>query len=398
MKYLLNYNFIPQNIRVIFGIIPISWRNRHLIIFIWLVVLQATGSGSSKLKGLADMAPSYITEWRFRRFLTAAYYSIHYIIYIFAKEAISKLPLPKDNTCYLIVDSSHIEKTGTKNPAAQKGKISKFGTYFFGIRFIVLLVCWDSIRIPIAFRIIWPKNHANYKKENALFLEMLKEFQPPDWAVTIIILGDSAYASKNNINEIKKLDKLDKQRRWGFVFGIAKTWKDIMGKSLRDLAYYLPRKFFKKTWIPKLPESLGRKVFWYYRVNRCLNGIGDVTIVLSKKGRNVGPKGIKMLVTNLMYLSERQILCIYNRRWSIEIVFKELKSGLGLGKQQVTKNERRIENSIGVSIVAYLFLIIICKVHINPLKTWSIFQLKSKFWENFVTSQIQRKFELQMKK
>jgi hypothetical protein len=42
--------------------------------------------------------------------------------------------------------------------------------WFFGIRFALLIVAWDVYRIPVAFRIILPKSHPGYRKENTLVL------------------------------------------------------------------------------------------------------------------------------------------------------------------------------------------------------------------------------------
>ena len=41
------------------------------------------------------------------------------------------------------------------------------------------------------------------------------------------------------------------------------------------------------------------------------------------------------LVTNQCSLDARKIMTIYERRWRIEELFKELRSGLGLGEYQV---------------------------------------------------------------
>jgi hypothetical protein len=47
--------------------------------------------------------------------------------------------------------------------------------------------------------------------------------------------------------------------------------------------------------------------------------VGDVTVVLSKRGRNLSPKQTKILVTNLAALTPSQIVGIYQKRWSVEI-------------------------------------------------------------------------------
>jgi hypothetical protein len=88
--------------------------------------------------------------------------------------------------------------------------------------------------------------------------------------------------------------------------------------------------------------------------------VGEVTVVLSKKGCNMGPKKTKILVTNLLELTPRQVVSMYQKRWVIELVNWELNSGLGLGQHQVSGDEKRSENSVGVAVLAYLFLLRAC--------------------------------------
>jgi len=142
----------------------------------------------------------------------------------------------------------------SKIPIAQKGRHSKHKDWFFGIRFALLIVAWDVYRLPVDFRIILPKAHPEYRKENTLFRDMLKEFKPPSWAKQVMVEGDAAYGAKANIKLVKQLDKADASRDWNFVFAIPRTWKTTDDKSVKDLVTYLPRRCYKRTWIPRLSE------------------------------------------------------------------------------------------------------------------------------------------------
>jgi hypothetical protein len=53
---------------------------------------------------------------------------------------------------------------------------------------------------------------------------------------------------------------------------------------------------------------MGCKTFWVYSTRLGLRHIGDVTVVLSKKGRNLGPHHTKILVTNLDEWIPRQVV------------------------------------------------------------------------------------------
>jgi hypothetical protein len=60
----------------------------------------------------------------------------------------------------------------------------------------------------------------------------------------------------------------------------------------------------------------------------------------------------KILVTNLAALTPSQVVCIYQKRWAIEIMNWELKSGLGLGEHQVSGDTNRREQSVGIAVLA----------------------------------------------
>jgi hypothetical protein len=396
-KY-IGLTHLPDFVRVLFKGMPAVFRHRHQLVFCWLVLTQMILSGPKTLKGLSQAAPSHIAEWHFRRLLSAGYWNLRILLWWFAEETIKTLPPAEDRVVYAVGDGSKKDKRGKKNPAAQKGRTSKHEGFFFGIRFVVLMVHWDVYRIPVDFSVVLPKGHPGYKTENQLFREMLQRFHPPDWAGFVIVTADAGFASRENMQLVQKLDKQDQNRLWGFVFAIARTWKMEDGKSLSNLVKHIPYGSFQRTWIPRLATDKGRKTFWVFRKRARLRHIGDVTIVLSKTGRNVCPKNTKVLVTNLVELTARQVLSVYQRRWPIEILFKELKSGLGLGEHQVTKKVDRIEKSIGIAIIAYLLLLRARKADIHSGRPWSIFQLKNNFTNDVICNQFQHNMQRKLNK
>jgi len=393
-----SFTRLPPTVGILFKGMPGVWRHRHRLIFCWLIVMQMATSGSRTLTGLSQSAPGFITEWRFRRLLSAGYWSLKVLLHWFAEEAIKSLPVPENKVLYVIADGSKKDKRGIKNPAAQKGRLNKHHSWFFGIKFVVLMVAWDDYRIPVDFQIVLPKGHPDYKKENELFRYMLSRFQPPDWAKVVMVVGDAAFAAKDNMKLIQARDKVDSQRRWGFVFAVARTWNMADGKSLRNLVKHTPRRCYRKTWILRVPDHQRRKTFWIFEKHTRLRHLGDVTVVLTKKGRNVGPEKTKLLVTNLLELAGRQVIDIYQRRWAVEVLFKELKSGLGFGEHQVTKSLPRIEKSLGIALIAYLLLLRARKDDIKPGKPWSIFQLKTNFTLDMIHNQFQHSIRLEVNK
>jgi hypothetical protein len=116
-----------------------------------------------------------------------------------------------------------------------------------------------------------------------------------------------------------------------------------------------------------------------YSKRVCLRHIGDVTVVLSKTGRNVGPKHTKLLGTNLTAWTPRSVAFAYQKRWTVEQINRELKSALGMGEHQVSGAEARIENSLGIAVLAYLFLIRLCHHEMLLGRPWSVSHLQHTF-------------------
>src|SRR3989442_13003185 len=96
----------------------------------------------------------------------------------------------------------------------------------------------------------------------------------------------------------------------------------------------------------------------------------------------------------LAELTPSQVVCIYQKRWAIEILNWELKSGLGLGEHQVSGDQNHREKSVGIAVLAYLFVLRVCHHEIIPGKPWSIFQLQHAFRLRFMTNKVEHKVKV----
>jgi len=220
---MVTITYLPVFVTVLFRGMPGMWKGRHRLMLCWLIVMQALFPGRKTLEEMARWTPGSITVWRLRRVLKAAYWDVHLLVTWWVEEALRTLPPPQDGTLYLVGDGSVKPKRGTKNPLAQKGRKSEHQPWFFGIRFALLIANWDIYRLPVAFRLIRVKTHPEYQTENALFREMVQRFVPPAWAKRVIVEGDAAYGSQDNMKMVMQRDADDPARRWGFVFAIART-------------------------------------------------------------------------------------------------------------------------------------------------------------------------------
>ena len=120
--------------------------------------------------------------------------------------------------------------------------------------------------------------------------------------------------------------------------------------------------------------------------------------MLSKTRRNDGPHKTKILVTNLPQASSRLVVALYARRWSVELLIKELKGVTGLGQAQVTKDPGRVERSVSLSVRTYLLLIRMQHQHIPKSGPWSAFTLKRSFAWEVSQQQLEHSFDLRLRK
>ena len=366
---------LPTCVSQCLRVVGPCFRHRHHLVFSWLLGLHLISGERANLKALARHGPGHLAYHHYRRLLCAAYWCTKALLWWFADEALQAFPPPEDGILSLVSDSTLKGKRGPKHPVAQKTRLSQRHPYVFGFRIVILMAQWATYRIPVDFALVRRANDPAYQTENALFRHMLQAFRRPAWCQELVVTADAAYASRANMELIQT------QGYW-YVMALARTWKFADGKALKALATHLPRGKYTQIRIPTV-NTQHRRTFWVYTKRARLRHLGDVTVVLSKRRRNDGPKQTKILVTNLPEtVSARQIVAIYLRRWWVELLVKELKGVVGLGQHQVTKQVDRVERSVAVAIMAYLLLLKLRANEIPADKPWSAFRLQRALaWE-----------------
>jgi len=116
-------SILPLFVTHIFRKIPVIFRDSHKRSLLWFVLLIAIGVGNYKITNMSQKGSVYAKEWRFRRLLSAGYWSLRVILVWLVDEIVKDLPIPDDATVYLIGDGSKKDKRSKKNPFMQKGKI-----------------------------------------------------------------------------------------------------------------------------------------------------------------------------------------------------------------------------------------------------------------------------------
>jgi hypothetical protein len=302
--------------------------------------------------------------------LRSGYWDAAFLVDEVSVAVLATLPPPADGVIHLTGDSTVTERTGEQQPLARKTRTNEYAPYVFGQALVVVIAQWGHYRVPVRAAVVDPKLKG---QQNLLFRQMLQDFVPPAWVKAVIVEADAAFAAKATL-------KLITEQGWGYVFGLARTWKLADGTHLRDLARHTTHACSQR-YVAHKPDGR-RKCYWVFRRTARVRHLGYVTILLSKRRRNDGPQRIKLLVTNLAEATTTgTILSHYSRRWGVEVVFKELKSGLHLGQMQVTKEPRRVERGLLLPILAYLLLLRLYGREFSAEYGASIWQLKRRFTE-----------------
>ena len=118
----------------------------------------------------------------------------------------------------------------------------------------------------------------------------------------IVVVADAGFAANATL-------RLITEKHYTYVFAMPRTRKLTNGKHLRDLVPHLPKSGSHRCAI-RQPDGCRR--YWVFSRRATLHNLRDVMIVLSKKRRNDGLKGVKIIVTNLTEASAGAILSIYS--------------------------------------------------------------------------------------
>jgi hypothetical protein len=100
------------------------------------------------------------------------------------------------------------------------------------------------------------------------------------------------------------------------------------------------------------------RVYYAYQEKRQVRRVGSVLLVFSTMKPNLAaatPDDVKILMTNAVHLSVREVIELYSLRWQIELFFKELKSTLGFSQYRF-QCFQAVKAWVEAAIVTVLFL------------------------------------------
>lgn len=100
------------------------------------------------------------------------------------------------------------------------------------------------------------------------------------------------------------------------------------------------------------------RVYYAYQEEREVRSVGRVQLVFSTMKpdlKSATPDDVKILLTNALHLSLRDVIELYSLRWQIELFFKELKATFGFSQYSFQRFEA-VKAWVEIAITAVLFL------------------------------------------
>ena len=238
---------------------------------------------------------------------------------------------------YLILDDNRMVKRGKKMAYVSKVYDHKGQRFVHGHIALSAAICFRGVTIPWRIELYKPKGHPGprYRKLTDMAAAMVRALVPPE-GLKVRVLFDAFYLCPQMARACE-----DQHFTFFSVASRNRTFTTGQGRKRRrrKIAALMPGLIRHRGKAVRMKRSRGKLA---RLVIACRDGrlqkIGPVRMVVSKRPRGPWKKGIA-IVTNETGLRLRQIVEIYERRWNIEVLFKELLQDLGLGDYQMLQKD-----------------------------------------------------------
>ena len=304
---------------------------RHL----WCLVLGlVTNLRAAKLLHLSNLTPAAGHRTRHGFFLTHGQWDAPALVEQTAMTLLNGMKPKAGEVVYLILDDNRIAKRARKMDGISKIWDHKQQKFVRGHIALTAAIVFRGVVLPWRIELWKPKGHSGprYRKLTDMAAAMIRDFAAPAGApagVKVRVLFDAFYLCPT-------VTKACVSKGFSF-FSVASRNRDFTtanGKR-RKIARLMPGLIRHQGKPVRMKRSRGRTATLRLAgVDGHLSRIGKVRMVISKRPRGPWKKCIA-IVTNETGLRPRQIVAIYEQRWLIEVLFKELHQDLGLGDYQM---------------------------------------------------------------
>lgn len=300
-------------------------QRRHLRWFVFGIIMSVK---SSTLLHVARVAPRGGHRTSCGSFLRSNWDSVS-MMQSRAIETLRWMKPRKGEPIYFLIDDTRIEKRARKMAAVSKIYDHKTRRFIRGHMVVTGAIMFRGVVLPWKFDLWVPKDQASggYRKTTQIAAQMINELSLP-FDLKVRVLFDAFYLAPCVVKACQSR---------GF------TWFSVASKNRNMKRKYCQKRSIKQ-FAPGVLRHKSKRVrirrarFWRWMRIAAVDGelgrLGQVRMVISKRPGDSWKKTLAV-ATNETKLAAREIMVIYEKRWNIEVLFKELKSSLGLGDYQV---------------------------------------------------------------
>jgi SRSO17 transposase len=306
---------------------------------------------TSKLVHLARLLPLSTHRTRHGAFLAVSNFDAPLLLHDAVARLLKRFKPRPGETIDLVLDDHRIAKRGKKMDRLSKIWDHKQQKFVHGHIVLFAAICFRGVVMPIRLKLWKPKGQSGprYRKLTDLAAEMIRQFEAPA-GLKVRVLFDAFYLCPQVVTSCESR---------GFTwFSVAsknrcfrRDGEKGKGRKIADFVVGLIKHHGR---FVRMKRSRGTAKLKIAPVDGHLSRIGRVRMVVSKRPHETWKSTIA-IATNSLGTDARAIVAIYERRWNIEVLFKDLEQSLGLGDYQML-HERAIVNHLHLVCLAHLLL------------------------------------------
>jgi SRSO17 transposase len=316
-----------------------------------LVLAMVVNLRAAKLVHLSAVAPAGGHRTSRGAFLSRSRWDAPALVDEAAMDLLGAMKPRPGEVAYLILDDTRLPKRGGR----RMGFVSKIWDhkqqkFVKGHIVLTAAIAFRGVVLPLRIELWKPKGHSGgprYRKLTDMAAAMIRAFRAPA-GVRVRVLFDAFYLCPT-------VTKACESKGFTF-FSVAqrnRNFKTANGKT-RKIAKLMPGLIRHRGKNVRMKRSRKTARLRIASADGHLSRVGKVRMVVSKRPRGPWKKCIA-IVTNETGLKARRVVEIYERRWLIEVLFKELAQDLGLGDYQMLQTDG-IVHHLHVCCLAHLLL------------------------------------------
>jgi len=314
----------PKKLNKFFDNFKTGFRFNHFDYFKEFVLLMAFSFGNKNVSSLYRHLDTEKHRTRFNNFLNKGRWDPEKELKKKALEILKSLNPQKGEKIYLIVDDSKKKKRGKTMDAVGKILDCTNMKFTYGHQYVTAILWFRGHIIPWGIRLYVKKEHCKdlnqtFKKTTEIAAELIEEFKISK-DIKTVVLFDAFYLCKTVVKSCRR-------KNFKFISVMSSNRNLFRGGRKLRIKKYARNKFYRS----EKRTSKNKKYRYTNPEKFQTTGLGSLNVIFSKKNKE---NQILTLVTDDFKIGGETLLDTYEKRWMIEVFFKDTKQLLGLGQYQ----------------------------------------------------------------